>query len=219
MCRGERVAVEQPERTAGGSAGCWPRLPASPRATRSAPMAWVLRARAPAARLIAASRSGLGVRRSALSGVCPSACCTPALHRRRAPAKAARVVLSSRRPIAPFRWKKRPHKSKCSYACLPIRWHGSPCGPAVREVWCTSSAWRASRPRPDSPLPLVSSISASRNRAHCGTRQAKKAGGAFVRLSLRWCRVGAEQEAEFRTCYFPLDDLNRIVFPPVPHSP
>ena len=31
--------------------------------------------------------------------------------------------------------------------------------------WCTSSAWRASRPRPDSPLPLVSSISASRNRA------------------------------------------------------
>ena len=89
MCRGERVAVEQPERTAGGSAGCWPRLPASPRATRSAPMAWVLRARAPAARLIAASRSGLGVRRSALSGVRPSACCTPALHRRRAPAKAA----------------------------------------------------------------------------------------------------------------------------------
>ena len=49
----------------------------------------VLRARAPAARLIAASRSGLGVRRSALSGVRPSACCTPALHRRRAPAKAA----------------------------------------------------------------------------------------------------------------------------------
>ena len=89
MCRGERVAVEQPERTAGGSAGCWPRLPASPRATRSAPMAWVLRARAPAARLIAASRSGLGVRRSALSGVRPSACCTPALHRRRALAKAA----------------------------------------------------------------------------------------------------------------------------------
>ena len=44
------------------------------------------------------------------------------------------MVLSSRRPIAPFRWKKRPHKSKCSYACLPIRWHGSPCGPAVREV-------------------------------------------------------------------------------------
>ena len=75
---------------AGGSAGCcWPRLPASPRATRSAPMAWVLRARAPAARLIAASRSGLGVRRSALSGVRPSVCCTPALHRRRAPAKAA----------------------------------------------------------------------------------------------------------------------------------
>ena len=69
--------------------GCWPRLLASPRATRSAPMAWVLRARAPAARLIAASRSGLGVRRSALSGVRPSACCTPALHRRRALAKAA----------------------------------------------------------------------------------------------------------------------------------
>jgi hypothetical protein len=67
---------------AGGSAGCWPRLPASPRATHSAPMAWVLRARAPAARLIAASRSGLGVRRSALSGIRPSACCTPALHRR-----------------------------------------------------------------------------------------------------------------------------------------
>ena len=44
---------------------------------------------ASAARLIAASRSGLGVRRSALSGVRPSACCTPALHRRRAPAKAA----------------------------------------------------------------------------------------------------------------------------------
>ena len=52
------------------------------RYARSAPMAWVLRARgAPAARLIAASRSGLGVRRSALSGVRPSACCTP-LHRR-----------------------------------------------------------------------------------------------------------------------------------------
>ena len=31
----------------------------------------------------------LGVRRSALSGVRPSVCCTPALHRRRAPAKAA----------------------------------------------------------------------------------------------------------------------------------
>jgi len=216
VCRGERVAVEQPERTAGGSAGCWPRLPASPRATRSAPMAWALCARAHVARLIAASRSGLGVRRS-----------TAFAHLRVAHPRSIGVerlqrllmVLSSRRPIAPFRWKKRPHKSKCSYACLPIRWHGSPCGPAVREVWCTSSAWRASRPRPDSPLPLVSSISASRNRAHCGTRQAKKAGGAFVRLSLRWCRVGAEQEAEFRTCYFPLDDLNRIVFPPVPHSP
>ena len=91
VCRGVRVAVGQPERT-GGSAGCWPRLPASPCATRSAPMAWVLRARAPAARLIAASRSGLGVRRSALSAAFahrPSACCTPALHRRRAPAKAA----------------------------------------------------------------------------------------------------------------------------------
>ena len=108
-------------------------------------------------------RLALRARRSALNGIRPSACCTPALHRRRAPAKAARVVLSSRRPIAPFRWKKRPHKSKCSYACLPIRWHGSPCGPAVREVVCTSSAWRASRPRPDSPLPLVSSISASRS--------------------------------------------------------
>ena len=47
------------------------------------------RPQAPAARLIAASRSGLGVRRSALSGVRSSACCTPALHRRRAPAKAA----------------------------------------------------------------------------------------------------------------------------------
>ena len=47
------------------------------------------RPQAPAARLIAASRSGLGVRRSALSGVRPSVCCTPALHRRRAPAKAA----------------------------------------------------------------------------------------------------------------------------------
>jgi hypothetical protein len=44
------------------------------------------------------------------------------------------MVLSSSRPIAQFRWKKRPHRSKCSYACLPIRWHGSPCGPAVREV-------------------------------------------------------------------------------------
>ena len=90
VCRGAGggLAVGPPERT-GGSAGCWPRLLASPRATRSAPMAWVLRARAPAARLIAASRSGLGVRRSALSGVRPSACCTPALHRRRAPAKAA----------------------------------------------------------------------------------------------------------------------------------
>ena len=49
----------------------------------------------------------------------------------------------------------------------------------------------------------MSSISASRNRAHCGTRQAKIAGGAFG---------GAEstQEAEFRTCYFPLDDLNEL---------
>ena len=66
MCRGAGggLAVEQPERTAGGSAGCWPRLPASPRATRSAPMAWALRARAPVARLSAASHSGLGVRRS-----------------------------------------------------------------------------------------------------------------------------------------------------------
>ena len=49
----------------------------------------------------------------------------------------------------------------------------------------------------------MSSISASRNRAHCGTRKEKKAGGAFD---------GAEssQEAEFRTCYFPLDDLNSL---------
>ena len=78
--------------------------------------------------------------------------------------------------------------------------------------WCTSSAWRASRPRPDSPLPLVSSISASRNRAHCGTRQAKIAGGAFG---------GAEstQEAEFRTCYFPLDDLNFFLFPRLAEMP
>ena len=121
MCRGERVAVEQPERTAGGSAGCW----------RSAPMAWALCARAHVARLIAASRSGLGVRRS-----------TAFAHLRVAHPRSIGVerlqrllmVLSSRRPIAPFRWKKRPHKSKCSYACLPIRWHGSPCGPAVREV-------------------------------------------------------------------------------------
>ena len=65
-------------------------------------MAWVLRARAPAARLIAASRSGLGVRRSALSGV---------PHLRVAHPRSIGVerlqrllmVLSSRRPIAPFR--------------------------------------------------------------------------------------------------------------------
>ena len=81
--------------------------------------------------------------------------------------------------------------------------------------WCTSSAWRASRPRPDSPLPLVSSISASRNRAHCGTRQAKKAGGAFVRLSLRWCRAGGR----IPHLLLPLRRFERIVFPPVPHSP
>ena len=90
-----------------------------------------LRARAPVARLLAASCSGLGVRRS-----------TAFAHLRVAHPRSIGVerlqrllmVLSSRRPIAPFRWKKRPHKSKCSYACLPIRWHGSPCGPAVREV-------------------------------------------------------------------------------------
>ena len=58
----------------------------------------------------------------------------------------------------------------------------------------------------------MSSISASRNRAHCGTRQAKIAGGAFG---------GAEstQEAEFRTCYFPLDDLNFFFFAPVGEMP
>ena len=44
------------------------------------------------------------------------------------------MVLSSRGPIAPLRRKKRPRKIKCSYACLRIRWHGSPCRPAVREV-------------------------------------------------------------------------------------
>lgn len=39
--------------------------------------------------------------------------------------------------------------------------------------WCTSSAWRApASARPDSPLPLVSSISASRSRAACRSRQA-----------------------------------------------
>jgi len=213
VCRGERVAVEQPERTAGGSAGCWPRLPASPRATRSAPMAWALCARAHVARLIAASRSGLGVRRS-----------TAFAHLRVAHPRSIGVerlqrllmVLSSRRPIAPFRWKKRPHKSKCSYACLPIRWHGSPCGPAVREVWCTSSAWRASRPRPDSPLPLVSSISASRNRAHCGTRQAKKAGGAFVRLSLRWCRELAG--GRIPHLLLPLRRFEFLSFPAAPRN-
>ena len=42
------------------------------------------------------------------------------------------MVLSSRGPIAP--WQKRPRKIKCSYACLRIRWHGSPCRPAVCEV-------------------------------------------------------------------------------------
>ena len=44
------------------------------------------------------------------------------------------MVLSSRGPIAPWRRKKHPRKIKCSYACLRIRWHGSPCCPAVREV-------------------------------------------------------------------------------------
>ena len=44
------------------------------------------------------------------------------------------MVLSSRGPIAPWRRKKHPRKIKCSYACLRIRWHGSPCRPAVREV-------------------------------------------------------------------------------------
>ena len=97
-------------------------------------MAWVLRARAPAARLIAASRSGLGVRRSALSGVRPSACCTPALHRRRAFAKAAHgAQLEAPHCAVPLE-EAPAQKSKCSYACLRIRWHGSPCGPAVREV-------------------------------------------------------------------------------------
>ena len=37
----------------------------------------------------AARRLALRARRSALNGIRPSACCTPALHRRRAPAKAA----------------------------------------------------------------------------------------------------------------------------------
>ena len=106
------------------------------------------RPQAPAARLIAASRSGLGVRRSALSGVRSSACCTPALLPRSIGVERLQrllMVLSSRRPIAQFRWKKRPRmKSKCSYACLPIRWHGSPRAVQLCVRWCTSSAWRTS---------------------------------------------------------------------------
>ena len=95
------------------------------------------------ARLIAASRSGLGVRRSALSGVRPSACCTPALHRRRAPAKAAHgVQLEAPNCAVPL--EEAPAQEQVLYACLPIRWHGSPCGPALCVRWCTSSAWRTS---------------------------------------------------------------------------
>jgi hypothetical protein len=107
------------------------------------------------------------------------------------------MVLSSRRPIAPFRWKKRPHKSKCSYACLRIRWHGSPCGPAVREV---VHQFGVEGLRVRGPICL---------RHTPGVKS-------------RWrLRSGAEnsKEAEFRTCYFPLDDLNFFFFAPDPHSP
>ena len=52
--------------------------------------------------------------------------------RRRAPAEAAHgTQLEGPNCAVP---QKRPRKIKCPYACLRIRWHGSPCRPAVREV-------------------------------------------------------------------------------------
>jgi len=54
------------------------------------------------------------------------------------------MVLSSRRPIAPFRWKKRPHKR--ASARTPACGSAGTGHRAVQlcERWCTSSAWRAS---------------------------------------------------------------------------
>ena len=51
--------------------------------------------------------------------------------RRRAPAEAHGTQLEGPNCAVP---QKRPRKIKCSYTCLRIRWHGSPCRPAVREV-------------------------------------------------------------------------------------
>ena len=115
------------------------------------------------------------------------------------------MVLSSRRPIAPFRWKKRPHKSKCSYACLPIRWHGSPCGPAVREVVHQFSVEGL---RVRGPIALASAREQHQRLAQPRCLPLTPGVKSRWRLSFRSVQRARRRCAEFRTCYFPLDDLN-----------
>ena len=115
------------------------------------------------------------------------------------------MVLSSRRPIAPFRWKKRPHKSKCSYACLRIRWHGSPCGPAVREVVHQFSVEGL---RVRGPIALASVCEQHQRLAQPRCLPLTPGVKSRWRLSFRSVQRARSRCAEFRTCYFPLDDLN-----------
>lgn len=115
------------------------------------------------------------------------------------------MVLSSRRPIAPFRWKKRPHKSKCSYACLRIRWHGSPCGPAVREVVHQFSVEGL---RVRGPIALASAREQHQRLAQPRCLPLTPGRKKPVAPSFRSVQRARSRCAEFRTCYFPLDDLN-----------
>ena len=72
------------------------------------------------------------VRPACGSPICPRSKATAPAARRRAPAEAAHgTQLEGPNCAVP---QKRPRKIKCSYACLRIRWHGSRCRPAVREV-------------------------------------------------------------------------------------
>ena len=111
------------------------------------------------------------------------------------------MVLSSRRPIAPFRWKKRPHKSKCSYACLRIRWHGSPCGPAVREVVHQFSVEGL---RVRGPIALASARVQHQRLAQPRCLPLTPGVKSRWRLSFRSVQRARSRCAEFRTCYFPL---------------
>ena len=108
----------------------------------------------------------------------------------------------------------RTQEQVLSYACLRIRWHGSPCGPAVREVVHQFSVEGL---RVRGPIALASAREQHQRLAQ--PRCLPLTPGVKSRWRLRSGAESSQEVCRIPHLLLPLRRFERIVFAPVPHSP